>query len=222
MEITPIATIFNDYTDKFAVPRQSGIAAIESRITLEAPYNDENAVRGIEGYSHLWLIWGFSKNLQKEHPLTVRPPRLGGNIRMGVFATRSPFRPNHLGLSSVRLERIEYDEQRHPMLIVSGADLISGTPIYDIKPYIRFTDSHEDAVSGIADSVPFHRLEVVIPEALEAKIPAEKREALRAILTDDPRPAYQQDNERQYGFSFANNEIQFKVEGNTLTVTNIL
>lgn len=222
MDIQPIATILNDYTDKFAVPRQSGLADIESRIILESPYNDENAVRGIEGYSHLWLIWGFSKNLREAHPLTVRPPRLGGNVRMGVFATRSPFRPNNLGLSSVRLERVEYDEQRHPVLIVSGADLINGTPIFDIKPYIRFTDAHKDAVSGIADSVPFHHLEVVIPTALEERIPDEKRETLRAILKDDPRPAYQQNNERQYGFSFADKEIQFKVEGNTLTVTNIL
>ncbi len=222
MEITPIATIYNDYTDKFAVPRQSGIADVTSKIVFEAPYNDENAVRGIEGYSHLWLIWGFSKNIRETHPLTVRPPRLGGNERMGVFATRSPFRPNNLGLSSVRLERVEYDEQRHPVLIVSGADLINGTPIFDIKPYIRFTDSHEDAVSGIADSVPFNRLAVIIPAALEEKIPPEKRTALRAILTDDPRPAYQQHNTRQYGFTFADKEIQFIIEGNTLTVTNII
>lgn len=222
MQIQPIATIHNDYTDKFAVPRQSGIAAVKSEIIFEAPYNDENAVRGIDGYSHLWLIWGFSKNLRNEHALTVRPPRLGGNERMGVFATRSPFRPNNLGLSSVKLEAVRYDAQRHPVLLVSGADLMNGTPIYDIKPYIQFTDAHTDAVSGIADAVPFHQLQVIIPPALEAAIPEEKREGLRTILREDPRPAYQEDNTREYGFSFAGKEIKFKVEGDTLTVTNIL
>ena len=222
MEIQPIATIHNDYTDKFAVPRQSGIACVQSIIRFETPYNDENAVRGIEEYSHLWLIWGFSKNNREEISLTVRPPRLGGNIRKGVFATRSPFRPNRLGLSSVKLEAVEYDAQRHPLLVVSGADLINGTPIYDIKPYIRFTDSHEDAVSGIADTVPFHRLTVILPPELATKIPADKQENLRAILAEDPRPAYQQNNTRQYGFTFADKEIRFRVEDDTLTVTDIL
>ena len=221
MTIKPIAFIQNDYTVKFAVPRQSGLAALPSRILFEPAYNDANAVRGIEAYSHLWLIWGFSKNIREEQSLTVRPPRLGGNERRGVFATRSPYRPNNLGLSSVRLLSVDYDEHRHPVLTVSGADLINGTPIYDIKPYIQFTDSHEDAVSGIADTVPFRQLEIVIDDAQLAQLPVEKQAYLKEILASDPRPAYQQDDSRVYGFSFANKEIRFRVEANTLTVLEI-
>ena len=221
MEIKPIAHIENDYTDKFAVPRQSGIAEITSAIVFEKEYADENAVRGIEGFSHLWLIWGFSENIRDKHSLTVRPPRLGGNTRVGVFASRSPFRPNNLGLSSIKLEKVQFDKKRRPILIVSGADLMNGTPIYDIKPYIKYTDSHENALSGFADEHEFNLLEVKIDEELIQKIPVEKRSTLRVILSNDPRPAYQKDENRIYGFRFADFEIKFKVKERTLTVLNI-
>lgn len=221
MEIQPVAYIRNDFTDKFAVPRQSGIAEIRSEIIFEKEYADENAVRGLKDFSHLWLIWGFSKNESTEKALTVRPPRLGGNVRVGVFASRSPFRPNNLGLSSVKLERIEYRENRSPVLIVSGADLMDGTPIYDIKPYIRFTDSHEDAVSGFADTADFPMLEVHISDSLLRQIPEEKHETLKTILKNDPRPAYHSDGERIYGFRFADKEIKFNVKDHQLFVISI-
>jgi len=222
MDISPIAVIHNDYGSKFAVPRQSGIAETESRIVFEKPFADENAVRRLEGFSHLWLIWGFSENEGKGYSLTVRPPRLGGNERVGVFASRSPFRPNGLGLSCVRLERIDYDTNRTPTLCVTGADLTDGTPIYDIKPYIRFTDSRPDAVSGYVDEVPFRLLKVNADDGLLAKLPEEKRAPLLQILQNDPRPAYRGDSERIYGFPYAGFEIKFKVEDGTLTVTDII
>lgn len=214
MEINPIAYIKNDFKDKFAIPRQSGIAEkIESTIVFEKEFSDENAIRGIEGFSHLWLIWGFSKNIRDEHSLTVRPPRLGGNTRVGVFASRSPFRPNNLGLSSVKLIKVQDGK-----LIVSGADLMDGTPIYDIKPYIKFTDSHEDAISGFVDENEFHELNVH-DNGLFDNI--ECKETLILILSSDPRPAYQNDSEREYGFKFAQYEIKFKVKDNDLFVLSI-
>lgn len=221
MEIRPVAKIENDYKNKFAIPRQSGIADLKSKIIFEKEYCSPDAVRGLEGYSHIWLIWGFSDARFDGVSLTVRPPRLGGNERVGVFASRSPYRPNSLGLSSVKLEKIEYDEKGHPVLTVSGADLLSGSPIYDIKPYIKFTDSHRDAVSGFADSVNFNILDVEIDDGLLAKIPKEKRSAFISILSNDPRPAYQNDSERIYGFGFAEFEIKFRVKDSTLTVLSI-
>ncbi|MBR6392056.1 MAG: tRNA (N6-threonylcarbamoyladenosine(37)-N6)-methyltransferase TrmO [Eubacterium sp.] len=220
MEIKPVAYIHNDFKTKFAVPRQSGISDIPSTIVFEKEYCDENAVRGIEGFSHLWLIWGFSENIRESHSLTVRPPRLGGNVRLGVFATRSPFRPNNLGLSSVKLVKSEF-KNGTLTLTVNGADLIDGTPIYDIKPYVKYSDCHENAVSGFADSEEFNILKVEIDNQLLNKLPKEKRQTLLTILENDPRPAYQNDSERVYGFEFAEFEIKFTVEGNTLKVKDI-
>lgn len=220
MEIKPVAHIENDFKSKFAVPRQSGLSKIKSKIVFEKEYSDENAIRELDGFSHIWLIWGFSENESEAVSLTVRPPRLGGNKRVGVFASRSPFRPNGLGLSSVKLEKIEFDEKRKPALIVSGADLISGTPIYDIKPYIKFSDSHSDAVSGYCESNEFPELEVVLNEELLSIIPDDKQGVLMGILKNDPRPAYHHD-EREYGFFFADYEIKFKVEENKLRIIKI-
>lgn len=221
MEIKPIAYIENDFCDKFAIPRQSGISSIISRIVFAKEYSDENAVRGLEEFSHIWLIWGFSENAGREHPLTVRPPRLGGNTRLGVFATRSPYRPNNLGLSCVKLEKIEYDAKRHPVITVSGADLLNGTPIYDIKPYIKYTDCMTEAVSGFADTHEFNMLSVTFGEGTLENIPKEKRDTLMTILSNDPRPAYHTDSERVYGFRFAGFEIKFKVKGSALSVISI-
>jgi len=220
MEIKPIAYIHNDYKTKFAVPRQSGISDIPSTIVFEKEYCDENAVRGIEGFSHLWLIWGFSENVRERHSLTVRPPRLGGNTRLGVFATRSPFRPNNLGLSSVKLINADFKNGILSLNVI-GADLIDKTPIYDIKPYVKYSDCHEDAVSGFADKEEFSMLTVDIPDNLLKSIPKEKRKTLITILENDPRPAYQSDGNRVYGFEFADYEIKFTVENNKLNVTEI-
>ena len=220
MEIKPIAYIENDFKSKFAVPRQSGIAKIESKIVFEKEFCDENAVRGIEGFSHLWLIWGFSENEGENVSLTVRPPRLGGNKRVGVFASRSPFRPNSLGLSSVKLENVKKDGGKL-ILTVSGADLVSGTPIYDIKPYIKFTDSHGDAVCGFTEEYEFPGLEVKDEKKLLDTLPEKKRETLLTILENDPRPAYHEDENRIYGFEFAEYEVKFRVKNTTLEVTQI-
>ncbi len=216
MEIKPVAYIENDFTEKFAVPRQSGMTDIESRIIFEKEYLNKNAIKGIEGFNYLWLIWGFSKNIRKEHSLTVRPPLLGGNERVGVFASRSPFRPNNLGLSCVKLERVEKD-----CLIVSGADLINGTPIYDIKPYIPYSDCKTNAVGGFTDERDFHSLSVEFDERLSNKLSDKQTEALLQILKNDPRPAYHDDENRIYGFKFAEFEIKFKVKNDKLTVINI-
>lgn len=222
MEITPIAVIKNDFSDKFAIPRQSGIAAgIKSKIVFEKDYAHADGVKGLEGYSHLWLIWGFSENIKPKHSLTVRPPRLGGNKRVGVFATRSPFRPNNLGLSSVKLEKIEFDSADRPTLIVSGADLMNNTPIYDIKPYIAYSDCHAEAKCGFVDSTEFNRLQVIFPKNLKKVLSPESVENLTAVLEQDPRPAYHNDENRIYGFRFAEHEIKFKVKGSTLTVVDI-
>lgn len=214
MEIKPIGYIKNDFKSKFAIPRQSGIAEnFMSEIIFEKEYADENAIRGIEGFSHLWLIWGFSENIREKHSLTVRPPRLGGNERVGVFASRSPFRPNNLGLSSVKLVEV-----KNGNLIVSGADLMDGTPIYDIKPYIKFTDSHDDAVSGFVDETEFPELNVIDNGLLDC---IEQKDSIRAILKSNPRPAYQDDESRIYGFKFAKYEIKFKIKENDLIVISV-
>lgn len=221
MEISPIGIIENDYDDKFGIPRQSGIADIKSKIVLNKEYSDEAAIKGLDGFSHIWLIWEFDRNSHEATSLTVRPPRLGGNKRVGVFASRSPFRPNPLGLSCVSLDSIEWDRDRL-CLNVSGADLINGTPIYDIKPYIRFSDSHEDAICGYVESNEFRMLDVSISPTLLEKLDKDKHDTLITILQNDPRPAYKQDDEKEYGFKYAKKEIKFVVKGSTLTVTDII
>ncbi|MBQ9938620.1 MAG: tRNA (N6-threonylcarbamoyladenosine(37)-N6)-methyltransferase TrmO, partial [Oscillospiraceae bacterium] len=190
-ELKIIGHIITDFADKFGVPRQSGIVDTKARIVFEPEYRVAEAFRGLEGYSHLWIIWMFSKAVREEWSPTVRPPRLGGNKRLGVFATRSPFRPNPVGLSSVRLERIEFTKELGPVLHVSGADMVSGTPIYDIKPYLAYTDSHPDAVGGFSDSVRDHALEVVCDDALLSTLPEALQQTLPGVLAHDPRPSYQ-------------------------------
>lgn len=220
--IAPIAHIETDLPTKFGVPRQSGLVdGLRARIVFEPLYRDPVAFRGLEGYTHLWLIWGFSENGRDSWAATVKPPRLGGNRRMGVFATRSPYRPNALGLSSVRLDEIRQDDKLGVVLLVSGADLMSGTPIYDVKPYLPFTDSHPDAAGGFADAFVDYRLEVVFPEALQKRIPPDKLPALMGILAQDPRPSYIDDPGRRYGFNYLTFDVRFTVDGSTLTVVEI-
>ena len=222
MNIEPIAKIVTDFDSKFGIPRQSGIVKnLSGTVIFEKKYRSPDAIRGIEGFSHLWLIWGFSENMDKEYSPTVRPPRLGGNERMGVFATRSPFRPNHLGLSSVKLERVEFTEKHGYVLHVSGADMVNGTPIYDIKPYLSFTDCIPEARGGFADSVKDYALDVVIETKLPDSFPTEKTDTLTGILAEDPRPSYIEDENRVYGFPFAGFEIKFKVKGKVLTVISV-
>ena len=217
-----IAKIHNDFKEKFGIPRQSGLTGeLKSRIVFEPEYRNPDALRGIDGYSHLWLIWQFSEAVRDDWSPTVRPPRLGGNKRVGVFATRSPYRPNPIGLSSVRLEAVEHTKDEGDVLIVSGADLLDGTPIYDIKPYIAYSDCHTDAVSGFADPVREYKLNVVFCKELLSKIQIDKQNSLIHILEQDPRPSYQNDPEREYGMRFASYEIFFKVDGDNLTVTGV-
>lgn len=214
--IEPIARIRTDFPEKFGVPRQAGIVEeLEGTIEFEAGYADRESIRGIEEFSHLWLIWGFSEN--EGWSPTVRPPRLGGNVRKGVFATRSPFRPNGLGLSCVKLLRVEDSGKGMPKLIVAGADMMDGTPVYDIKPYIPYADARTDARAGFAPD-PGKRLEVVIPEDVEEKLPADRIAALRKVLSLDPRPQYLDPGEREYGFGFAGYEIRFRVRDGRLEV----
>lgn len=221
IEITPIAHIETDFGSKFGIPRQAGLVQeLKGRVIFEQEFRSAEALRGIEKYSHLWLIWQFSENLRDGWSPTVRPPRLGGNTRVGVFATRSPFRPNALGLSCVRLEAIETDKQHGVVLLVSGVDLMNGTPIFDIKPYIPYADCIPEATEGFAPK-PEEALEVFFEEGTEAAVPGEKKEALKAILSCDPRPRYQNDPERIYGMEFAGMDIHFRVDGNRLTVTEI-
>ena len=217
-----IARIRSDFPTKFGIPRQSGLVRdLISTIVFEPEYRDGNALRGMEQFSHLWLIWQFSEAVRPEWSPTVRPPRLGGNTRIGVFATRSPFRPNPIGLTSVRLEAIEKDPVLGTVLLVSGADLMDGTPILDIKPYIPFTDAHPDAAEGYTAQTIEHSLEVVFPEELLGRIPENKRSALTGVLRQDPRPSYQEDAQRIYGFSFAGQEIRFRVAEGVLTVVSV-
>ena len=220
MEI--IARIRNDFPTKFGLPRQSGlVSTLKSTIVFEEPYRVPEALRGLDGYTHLWLIWEFSEAKRDSWSPTVRPPRLGGNVRMGVFATRSPFRPNPVGLSCVKLEAIERRPGLGDVLIVSGADLMDGTPILDVKPYLPFTDSHPDAVGGFAEPVRAYALEVVFAAPLPETMNDQQRQALRGVLAHDPRPSYQNDPTRIYGLSFAGYEVKFSVDGDTLTVVSI-
>ena len=217
-----IARIRNDFKEKFGIPRQSGIAdSFLSTIVFEQEYRVKEALRGIEGYSHLWLIWEFSESKRDTFSPTVRPPRLGGNKRMGVFATRSPFRPNPIGLSSVRLLEVKDTEHSGTVLIISGADLLDGTPIYDIKPYLPFTDCHPDATGGFADEVKDYSLPVEFPDNLLELIDGSKREGLMKLLSNDPRPSYKHDGDRIYTFLYSNYEISFKVDGGKLSVMGV-
>lgn len=219
----PIAHIENDFKEKFGIPRQSGLVpALTARIVFEPPYRVRDALRGIEDYSHLWLIWQFSRAVRAQWSPTVRPPRLGGNTRMGVFATRSPFRPNPLGLSCVRLLGIEDDPARGAVLLVAGADLLDGTPIYDIKPYLPYADCIPDARGGFTDAVARETLDVDCPPALLERLPADKRTALLGVLAQDPRPSYQDDPARVYGMSFAGFDVRFTVADGLLTVTDVV
>ena len=222
MEISPIAVIRTEFPEKFGIPRQSGLAsALRGRIVFNEGFRDPSALKGLESFSHLWLIWEFSANRHSDWHPTVRPPRLGGNATMGVFATRSPFRPNPLGLSCVEIEGIDLSTPEGPIIYVKGADLMDGTPIYDIKPYIRYADSRPDAVCGYADDIPQMTLEVVMPEEMRMEL-GEKADAAMEILAYDPRPSYQNDPERVYGLSFAGYDIKFTVVGNTLIVTELV
>ena len=217
-----IAHIENDFTAKFAIPSQSGLVdSVISRIVFTPEYRNETALRGMEGYSHLWLLWVFSQAIREHWSPTVLPPRLGGKTRMGVFATRSPFRPNPIGLSSVRLHGIDLHSPDGPVLYVAGADLMDGTPILDIKPYLAYTDSHPDAKGGFSDPVRDYALEVQFPPALLAKVPEHLRESAIAILAQDPRPSYQHDPERIYGAAFGGWDFRFQVRDNVLTVVEV-
>ncbi len=217
-----IARIITDFKEKFGIPRQSGLVEeTRAKIVFEPEYRVREAIRGIEQFSHLWLIWEFSEAKRDDWSPTVRPPRLGGNKRIGVFATRSPFRPNPIGLSSVRLIGIEHTDTDGDTLIVSGADLLDGTPIYDIKPYLSFTDSHPDAKCGFADEKKDYVPKVIIPDSKALGITEDRLSEITALLLQDPRPSYRDDEDREYGMSYANFEISFKATKDALTVTSI-
>lgn len=221
-EIQAIARMKSDFPTKFGIPRQSGLVdELRSTIIFEPEYRNPDALRGIEGYSHLWLIWQFSQAVRQGWSPTVRPPRLGGNTRMGVFATRSPYRPNSLGLSCVRLLAVEDTKEFGTVLHVGGADLMDGTPIFDIKPYIPYGDAHPDAIGGFSDQAGDFLLDVVIPDDLLNQVPSNKQQALLGVLSRDPRPSYQRDPERIYGLSFAGYNIRFQVRENVLSVLAI-
>ena len=218
-----IARIRSDFSSKFGIPRQSGLVDdLTSTIIFEPEFRNPEALRGLEDFSHLWIIWQFSKAVKEGWSPTVRPPRLGGNTRMGVFATRSPFRPNEIGLSSVRILGIEHTAQHGTVIHVAGADLLDGTPIFDIKPYIPYCDSHPDASGGFTQSADAFLLDVVFPQDLLQKIPEEKRSALLGVLSHDPRPSYQNDPTRQYGLPFAGFDIHFTVEEKSLIVKDVI
>lgn len=221
MNIEPIAFAETDFSSKFGIPRQSGrIKGLNGRIVFKKPYCTGNYIKGIEQYSHIWIIWGFSENENKEKHATVRPPRLGGNTRIGVFASRSPFRPNNLALSCVRLKGVEKTSGGYS-LIIEGGDMLSGSPVYDIKPYIAYTDSVPDAKSGFAAENENHRLKISSGGELLHALPPEKREAAAAVIEDDPRPAYQGDPERIYAVEFAGFEIKFRVCGKLAHITEV-
>lgn len=217
----PIAHIENDFRGKFGIPRQSGLLRnMESAVVFEKEFRSTGALKGIEGFSHLWLVWIFSENARDGWSPTVRPPRLGGNRRVGVFATRSPFRPNPIGISSVKLERVERVEGKGEILIVSGADLMDGTPILDVKPYIKYSDSHPEAISGFADAAEGYSLIVECGEELSSKIPERFRSVVFSMLSQDPRPSYHED-EREYTMDYGTVSITFTVKGSVLTVVEV-
>ena len=217
-----IARMHSDFPEKFGIPRQSGLVdSLESTIVFEPEYRNDDALRGLDDFSHLWIIWQFSKAVKSEWSPTVRPPRLGGNTRMGVFATRSPFRPNNMGLSSVKILGIQKTEQLGTVIRVAGADLMDGTPIFDIKPYIPYCDSHPDATGGFTDTAGDFMLKVDISPEHLAKFPQSKHKALMELLSHDPRPSYQQDADRLYGLAFSGHNIRFTVNNGILIVHDI-
>ena len=220
-EMKIIGRVMTGFAEKFGVPRQSGIVNTRAKIIFEPEYRNPDAFRGIEGYSHLWVVWMFSEAVREKWSPTVRPPRLGGNKRVGVFATRSPFRPNPIGLSSVKLERLELSREYGPVLHISGADMVNGTPVFDIKPYLAYTDSHPEALGGFTDSVARETLSIVFPEELRAKLTEEDAAELTAILAHDPRPSYQNDPERVYGMDYGGVSVRFSVDGRVLTVRGL-
>ena len=223
MEIHPIAYFESPLKTKFGIPRQSGLAPmLTGRIVFEPPYRKAEAVRGLEDFDYLWLVWGFSANSDAKKSLTVRPPRLGGNRRLGVFATRSPFRPNNIGLSCVRLDHIEDHAELGPVIHVLGADLMDRTPIYDIKPYVAYADAPPDARSGFVDDTVWEPLSVELPQSLASKVPADSVEVLKSVLAQDPRPRYHDDPERVYGMPFLDLDIRFKVEESVLKIVDII
>lgn len=217
-----IGKIYTDMPDKFGVPRQAGnVPELEGKIVFEPPYNVAEAFDGIEDFSHIWVLWQFSESVRDDFSPTVRPPRLNGNKRKGVFATRSPFRPNSIAMSCVKLERVEHTKNEGIVLYVSGVDMKNGTPVLDIKPYITYTDSHPDAVQGFAEEFVDYSLDVNFPENLLKRIPADKQVGIIGILKQDPRPSYQNDNERVYGVRYLNFDVKFRVNEKTLTVVGI-
>ena len=217
-----IARMHSSFPSKFGIPRQSGLVeGLKSTIVFEPEYRNADALRGIEGFSHLWLIWSFSKAVREDWSPTVRPPRLGGNTRMGVFATRSPFRPNAIGLSSVKLDGVDLHPTLGPVIHVSGADLLDGTPIFDIKPYLPYTDSHPEALGGFTAGYQGYKLEVDFSPALLAQVPEQDREGLVGVLAQDPRPSYQDDPERVYGMAFGTVDVKFTVKDGLLTVVGV-
>lgn len=220
---TRIARIRTDFPEKFGIPRQSGLVPeLTGRIVFEPDYRQPDAVKGLEGYDYLWLLWHFDGTRRAHWSATVKPPRLGGNTRMGVFATRSPFRPNPIGLSCVKLEKVEITEDQGPVIWVSGVDLKDGTWIYDIKPYLPYADAHEGARGGFSDGAGGHRLKVIFPPELLSLLPADRQEAAVKMLMQDPRPAYQDDPNRRYGVSFAGHDIRFFVRGDELNVVEVV
>lgn len=223
IEIEPIAYISTDFPGKFGIPRQSGVVpTLRGRIVFCPKFRNPDALRGIEGFSHLWIIWQFSANKSAGWQPMVRPPRLGGNRQVGVFASRSPFRPNGLGLSAVEVEKVEWDTPQGPVIHVLGADLMDGTPIFDIKPYVTYADSISQAKSGFVDEVEFNRLMVVFPEQLRQKFSPEQVETLIQVLENDPRPPVQTDTDKIFGMPFAGHDVRFRVEGSVLTVVDIV
>lgn len=217
-----IAVIYTQFPEKFGIPRQSGLVEqTTGKIVFEPEFRSKEAVRGLEDFSHLWLIWGFSENKYGEFSPTVRPPRLGGNERKGVFATRSPFRPNGLGLSSLKIEKIDKGCENAPVIYVKGVDMLNGTPIYDIKPYVS-ADCHADAVCGFESAVKFKKLKVKVESDVANKVSDKTLTAIKSILENDPRPAYQNDNNRLYGMRFDNYEVKFKVDGDTAIIAEII
>lgn len=221
MEIRPVAHFRSPLKTKFGIPKQSGLAhSLKGSIVFEPEWRTPDAIRGIDGFSYLWLIWGFSANKHEAAGTTVRPPVLGGNTRMGIWATRSPFRPNNLGLSSVKIEHIDWSDNDGPVIHVSGADLMDGTPIYDVKPYVPYADAHPDARSGFTGADKIKRLEVSIPTEVRSSMREEQCEALTEVLSLDPRPQYHKDGSRIYGMEFEDRDIRFKVDGDTVEVVS--
>ena len=226
MEIQPVAHFCSPLSSKFGIPRQGGLArSLVGRIVFEPPYRHEEAVRGLEAFSHLWMIWEFSANREEkataEQHLTVRPPRLGGNERVGVFASRSPFRPNRLGLTCAKIEQIVFDKRQGPVIYVSGADLMDGTPIYDVKPYVRYADSHPEAQSGFVDQREWQPLEVEMPDSVARQFAPDEQAGLREVLAQDPRPSYHHDPDRLYGMPFAGRDVRFRVADGRVVVVEV-